>query len=90
MKVERSSSALEKSIAARNTQYDFAQTTRRALGSPVKMHFPDSASPKGITRIVTFKSRLDLFLDLARAVPMRQRKAAMNFRFLRILGVKKS
>src|SRR5262245_63311152 len=40
-------------------QYDFAQTTRRALGSPVKIHLPASCeSPSGTTRIVTLRSFL--------------------------------
>src|SRR4030095_16218222 len=44
---------------SRRNQYDFAQSTRRALDSPVKIHFPGSdASSSGITRIVTFRSFL--------------------------------
>ena len=66
-------------------QYDFAQTTRRALGSPVKIHLPGSAIVQRNDANGDFEVALDLFFDFTRPVPMRERKTAMDLRFRRIL-----
>ena len=70
------------------SQYDFAKITRCLLGSPVKIHVPGpSAEPNGMHRIVTLQIFLvDRVFDRSRAVPVRQREPAVQFRFVRALS----
>ena len=58
------------------------------------MHVPASDNGAGIVERDAadrdFQVVLDLLFDFARAIPMGEREAAVDFRFRRVFGVKKS
>src|SRR5207244_11771501 len=72
-------------------QYDLAQMTRRALASPLKMHWPCSEeSSSGMARIVTLRSFL-IWSSISREPFQRARaKPPWISGFAGFFGVKKS
>src|SRR6516162_5701293 len=73
------------------SQYDFAQMTRRTLGSPVKMHSPGSEeSSSGIARIVTLRSCLICSSISREPFQCARAKPPWIFGFAGFFGEKKS